>query len=307
MRLHHLFRLFFIFALCLATLGAEARPVYQIRHQTGVVYGQADGRDLTMDVFYPNQNANGKGLICVVSGGFFSGRPILAELSWLLEAIARQSGYTVFAVMHGSPPEFVVPEMVPQITRAVRYIRHHGSEYKIDPERLGIMGFSSGGYLALMMGVKGDGGNPAAADPVERAPSRVQAVVAFFPPTDFLNYGGDFNMSIHNGLLGWFRGMLVKPARPKMSLEDEKAVGRAVSPRYYVSAGSAPTLLIHGDRDPLVPLQQSEIFLKAMRQAGAECSLRVKRGAGHGWHNMAPDLREAADWFDRHLGGAKEK
>ena len=234
----------------------------------------------------------------MASGGFFSGPKLLEAFKPTIQALAEMSGYTFFAVQHGPQPDFVVAEIYPQIARAVRFIRLNARRFGVDPDHLGIMGFSSGGYLSLMRGVTGDDGNPKSADPVERASSRVQAVVAFFPPTDFLNYGTSGTLDVGTGVLKDFRLAFVHQAKlPK----DEKAMGRSISPIYKVTKDDAPTLLIHGDQDSLVPIQQSQIFQAALRKAGVECALRVKKGANHGWNDMQPDLNATVEWFNRHL------
>jgi dipeptidyl aminopeptidase/acylaminoacyl peptidase len=151
-----------------------------------------------------------------------------------------------------------------------------------------------------MTGVRGNDGVTTSTDPVERTSSRVQAVVAFFPPTDFLHYGGQAGPALNLGLTNWFRSIGLGVVPPQTS---EKELGRALSPRYDVTRSAAPTLLIHGDLDPIVPLQQSEVFLEAMRAAGAPCQLRIKRGAGHGWADMGSDLHAAMEWFGRYLNG----
>src|SRR5438094_5446444 len=150
-----------------------------------VIYGRKYGLALTMDVFTPKK-ANGVGVIFVVSGGWFSGPQAIHPV---LAAPLLKRGYTVFAVVHGSQPKFTVPEIVEDMHRAVRFIRHSAARFKIDPDRLGIYGASAGGHLSLMMGNAGKAGDPKAADPVDRLSSRVNAVACFFPPTDFLNFG----------------------------------------------------------------------------------------------------------------------
>ena len=151
-----------------------------------MIYGRKFGTALTMDVFTPKQDANGLGVILVVSGGWFSSHEAIrpAFVTPLLER-----GYTVFAVVHGSQPKFTIPEILQDMNRAVRFIRYHAKDYGIDPDRIGIYGGSAGGHLSLMQGTAGDEGDPKAKDPVDRVSSRVQAVACFFPPTDFLNYG----------------------------------------------------------------------------------------------------------------------
>ena len=114
-------------------------------------------------------------------------------------------GYTIFAVVHGSQPKYTIPEILLDMHRAVRYVRHNAKQYDVDPGRIGIYGGSAGGHLSLMQGTAGNAGNPTAVDPVERASSRVQAVACFFPPTDFLNYGKEGQEALGAGILKNFR------------------------------------------------------------------------------------------------------
>ena len=74
-----------------------------------------------------------------------------------------------------------------------------------------------------------------------------------------------------------------------------------VSPLYHVTKGSAPALIIHGDADKLVPIQQAELIIAKFKDAGVPCELVVKKGAGHGWAGMDKDLPTLADWFDKYL------
>ena len=78
-------------------------------------------------------------------------------------------------------------------------------------------------------------------------------------------------------------------------------IGRQISPINHVSADDPPTLIIHGDADKLVPIQQAEILVKKLQEAGVEAKLVAKPGAGHGWANIGKDVAVIADWFDAHL------
>ena len=169
----------------LPTLAADKDADLFTRRED-VIYGRKFGMALTMDVFTPQENANGAAVIWVTSGGWFSSREAI-NIDFLREPLAR--GYTVFAVMHGSQPKYTIPEAIADMQRSVRYIRTHADEFHIDPQRIGVSGGSAGGHLSLMLGMAGDQGNPEAKDPVDRASCRVQAVACYFPPTDFLNYG----------------------------------------------------------------------------------------------------------------------
>src|SRR5262245_60770857 len=165
-----------LLVLCSAAPGAAADEPNYTRVED-VVYGRKFGTALTLDVFTPKQNANGAGLVWVVSGGWFSTHDAVG-LPFVEEFLNR--GYTVFAVVHGSQPKFTIPEILQDMHRSVRFIRSRAGEYKIDGERIGIYGGSAGGHLSLMQGTAGDKGNADAKDPVERQSSRVQAVACFF-------------------------------------------------------------------------------------------------------------------------------
>ena len=151
-----------------------------------VIYGRKYGTALTMDVFTPKKDANGAAVIWVVSGGWFSAHEGI-NTGFFNEYLKR--GYTVFAVVHGSQPKYTIPEILQDMHRAVRFIRTHAKDYKIDPERIGIYGGSAGGHLSLMQGTAGTKGDPNAKDAIDRASSRVQAVCDFCGPTDIGKLG----------------------------------------------------------------------------------------------------------------------
>ncbi len=286
---------------------ADAAP--EFTRTQDVIYGRKYGLALTLDVFAPKR-ANGKGVLFVVSGGWFS-RP--ESISGLFVFPFVKRGYTVFAVVHGSQPKFTVPEIVDDLHRAVRFARHNAARFKVDPGALGIYGGSAGGHLSLMMGTAGKDGDPKARDPVDRASSRVQAVACFFPPTDFLNFGGKGKELLGRGLQPPFTAAVDfhefdKDKALFVPVTDEKrqrAIMRDISPAHHVDARDAPALLIHGDKDKLVPLQQSELILAKYKEAGVPAELIVREGAAHGWPTLVLDLEKFADWFDKHLAAAK--
>lgn len=283
---------------------ADDEPTYE--RAEDVVYGRKHGMALTLDVFTPKQDANGLGLIWVVSGGWFSAHEAIND------GFARpmlDRGYTVFAVVHGSQPRFSIPEILDDMHRAVRYIRHNAEEYGIDPDRIGIYGGSAGCHLSLMQGLAGEEGDAEARDPVDGESSRVQAVAGFFPPTDFLNYGKQGEVALGTGILEGFKAPfdfreLDPERRVYVPITDEARrleIGRQISPVTHVDADDPPVLLIHGDADQLVPIQQSERVIEALDEAGVEAKLVVEPGAGHGWPGLLDDLETLADWFDEHL------
>src|SRR5439155_7212876 len=177
------------------------------------------GTALTLDVFQPVKT-NGLGIALMISGGWFSAheaintkfcRPLLDH------------GYTVFAVVHGSQPKFVVTEIVPDIHRAIRFIRHNASRWGVDPNRFGITGGSAGGHLSLTMAVRGAKGDPKAKDEVDRESSEVQCVACFFPPTDFLNYSEPGEDAVGVGVLKDFKAAFGPRAD---TVEERQKLGR---------------------------------------------------------------------------------
>jgi acetyl esterase/lipase len=286
-------------------ISARAAEPNYTRHED-IIYGRKYGVALTLDVFTPKSNPNGAGVIFAVSGGFFSSHESINP-GFFAEFLNR--GYTVFAVVHGSQPKFTIPEILEDMNRAARYIRFHAADYHVDPDRLGITGGSAGGHLSLMQGTTGRDGDPKAKDPVDRVSSKVQAVACLFPPTDFLNYGGEGIEALGTGRLRGFKAPfefqeLDPKTRAFVLITDpakRREIGRQISPIDHVDAHAAPTLIIHGDADNLVPIQQAQIFIAKLKEAGVPAELVVKPGAGHGWKGLDQDMKTLADWFDKYL------
>jgi acetyl esterase/lipase len=278
--------------------------------QEDVIYSRKFGTALTMDVFTPKSGANGAAVIVVISGGFRSSHE---QINPAVAKPLLAHGYTVFAVVHGSQPRFQIPEIIEDMNRAVRFIRHHAKDYGIDPNRIGVTGGSAGGHLSLMLGMAGANGDPKAKDPVDRESSRVQAVACFFPPTDFLNWGSSGHELIHaTDHQPPFRPSFDYRQRDQKTnlferITDEtklRQIAHDISPIYYVTPDDPPTFIMHGDKDNLVPLQQSEIFIAKLKEAGVECKLVVKKGGGHPWPDLIKDFDKIVDWFDGHLNKA---
>jgi acetyl esterase/lipase len=257
-----------------------------------VIYGHKAGMALTYDVIRPTENANGAVVLFMVSGGWVSTwappeTVVRAEKRGLnlFEKIVDR-GYTLVLLRHGSSPYFKVPDAVADVKLAVRHVRQQASNWNADPQRIGVCGGSAGGHLSLVLGTMGDDGDPDAAIELEKTASHVQAVAAYFPPTDIREYVN------HKTLSRQF---------PAIVFPDDEAVD--VSPLLSVTKRSAPTLLIHGDKDELVPISHSERFHEAMQKAGAVCELIVMPGAAHGFPGAQGQQAETAllDWFDRHL------
>jgi acetyl esterase/lipase len=304
-------RFWCLFLVAVPMSAGSLRAEEPVKRTRDVIYGRHSGLALTMDVFQPAK-PNGAAVVMIVSGGFASSPEKIAP-AFAAEMLKR--GYTVFAVIHASQPKFTVPEIAEDVARAVRFIRHNAKDYGIDPERIGAGGASSGGLMSLLVGTARVEGDAKAKDPVDRESSRVRAVAAFFPPTDYLNYGKPGNelleITVHPPEIRAPYDFHEFDARrglyQRVTDKDKlRAIYRSISPIYRVTPNTAPTLLIHGDRDELVPLQQSELFMARLKEVKVPVRLEVKKGAGHGWLTILDDVPMTADWFDEHLLGKKK-
>jgi acetyl esterase/lipase len=287
-------------AAMLAALGAAAEtdaPPYE--HRMNLTYAEVHGIGLLFDVFVPAGEPNGLGVVDVASGAWYSDRGKIRdhERARFYDILCGR-GYTVFAVRPGSRTRFTGAEMVDHLKKGIRYVKAHADDYGIDPGRLGIVGASAGGHLALMATVTAEPGNPESQDAENRQDTHIHAAAVFFPPTDFLDWEGkpaNFerlgNILALNGVDG-------------MAEEEVHARAEALSPARLVKAPLPPILMIHGDADEVVPLQQSERMLEALSAAGCEAELIVKPGGAHPWPTIHEEVAVLADWLDEKLSPA---
>lgn len=255
-----------------------------------VVYGHKDGLALTFDVI-PSPKPNGAAILAIQSGGWYSPyrepKDLVPQYRYLLD-----KGFTIIVLRHGSAPKYTVPDAVEDVRRAVRVIRLRAAEWGIDPNRLGATGASAGGHLTLMLATTGDDGDPNAKDPILRTSSHIAAGVALCPPTDIRTWPENPPDAIK----------AIPALKPPLAFPPEKAAG--VSPLVQVTEKCAPVLMIHGDKDPLVPIDHSTNMLAALKKAKVTGELLTIEGAGH---SFSPDQAvkqvgpALVTWFEKHL------
>ena len=176
-----------VLGLCGELSGAAETPYVQ--HEN-IVYGEIHGIGLLMDVFTPQGNSNGLGVIDVISGAWHSDRSKIHdhERAQTFDILCRK-GYTVFAIRPGSVTKFSVAEMLDNLKLGIRWVKIHADEYKIDPDRLGLMELRPAAISRVWRPLR----RTQYRIPTTRAlesDASVKAVAVFFPATDFLDYGG---------------------------------------------------------------------------------------------------------------------
>jgi acetyl esterase/lipase len=274
---------------------ADERLPY--KQNKDVVYAEVHGTGLLMDVFTPVAKPNGLAVIDIASGAWYSDRTKIRDHTLAqVYTIFCSRGYVVFAVRPGSKTRYTAAEMDRNLKSAIRYVKAHAADYKIDPDRLGLMGGSAGGHLATLAALTPEPAKASAPNPTDRHDTSVRAVGAFFPPTDFLDWDGD--TAIRIDILG---PLLFVGGGRGHSQEEIKEAAKAVSPLHRVQKPRIPFLLIHGDADKVVPLSQSKRLVEAISKAGGSADLIVKPGGGHPWLTISEEVKVMADWFDKQL------
>jgi acetyl esterase/lipase len=215
-----------------------------------------------------------------------------------LPLVAR--GYAVASINYRLSQHAVFPAQIEDCKAAIRWLRANAGTYKLNPERIGVWGASAGGHLVALVGTSGGvfdhEGKLGNAD----QSNRVQAVVDFFGPTDFLQMDAhavpgarlkhDLPASAESRLIG---GAIQ---------ENVEKVGRA-NPIKYVTSDAPPFLIVHGEQDPLVPCHQSELLYEALKGARSDVTFYKIAGAGHGGPEFNTDMMRATvqAFFDKHL------
>ncbi len=201
-------------------------------------------------------------------------------------------GYAVAAINYRFSQHALFPAQIEDCKAAIRWLRANAAKYHLDPDHIGVWGSSAGGHLVAMLGTAGGIKEFDKGDNLDQS-SRVQCVVDFFGPAEMLTMGklADKPGTVVAKLIGG-------------PVQDNKEKARAASPLTYVSKDSAPFLIMHGDRDDLVPLAQSQTLAAALQKAGVEATLVVVKGSGHGGPTfITPEYRQLIeDFFARHLG-----
>ena len=298
-----------------ASARVEAAPAAV---EKNVVYGMYSGLALLMDVYRPAK-PNGAAIVAIQGSGWYvpmryDAAPITSRTGVIAYGQnLADAGYIVFAINHRAAPRFRFPAQIEDAQRAVRFIRAHAGDYGVDPQRIGAYGSSSGGHLASLLGLMDSPGDPANADPVERQSAKVRAVVALFPPTDLRTLNTQRGLA-HIALMGFqYQDPATRIPGAVREGEFENIQYALASPVTHVTRDDAPMLLMHGDADDVVPIDQSTTLEAALKAAGVEVRFIKVPGGGHGEDfrfakddpRLPDQFGETRRWFDAHLKPAR--
>ncbi len=272
-------------------------------------YGSVVGEDLLLDVLTPDPRPAGllPALVWVHGGGWESGDK-RGGFSDTFGPMVARAGFVFVSVNYRLSDRALFPAQLHDVKSAVRWVRAHADGLGIDPERIGVWGHSAGGHLAALIGTTGDVTELEGESGSPGFSSRVQAVVALSPATDFLEIPD-----------GWPH---VEPRRATEKLvggplEERAELVRLANPMTHIRAGTPPFLIVHGADDGVVPVEQAVKLAGALEAAGCETTLEVLPGADHWFASevrgvTTPDAlrkigQQAIAFFNQHLRTASDQ
>jgi acetyl esterase/lipase len=244
-------------------LMARRPPMMEVANaaiQRDLVYKRVNGAVLTLDLYCPEKVSGPLPVIVWIhGGGWRRGRKEQCPAVALV-----QDGYAVASIDYRLTSTAPFPAQIEDCKAAVRWLRANASTYHLDPDRIGVWGYSAGGHLAALLGtsggvpeLEGDGDNM-------QYSSQVQAVCDVAGPADLpaMTNLGPRRISAIEGLLGG-------------PLEKDKAKAIVASPIHYISKNDPPFLIVHGEADRVVPVEQSQRFYEELRKAGVNATLKI--------------------------------
>jgi acetyl esterase/lipase len=226
---------------------------------TDILYCPAENSAQKMDVYFPDSGGPWPALVYVHGGSWMRGDK--TEAVMFASGLTAQ-GYLVVSINYSLYPPARFPAMIQDVKCAVRSLRAHASEYNIDPNRIGAMGVSAGGHLVSLLGTSDQSDGWDVGEYLDQS-SRVKAVIAMAPVTDLSR---NF---------------------PNADIEAMRHVGFGAdnivqaSPITHVTSDDPPFLLIHGDRDEVVPYEQSQLMYDRLVQMNVPAQLVIVKNAGH--------------------------
>jgi acetyl esterase/lipase len=248
-----------------------------------------------LDLFLP-KDGNNSPLIIRIHGGAWLGGNKTGEGP---QDYVR-NGYAVASIGYRLSQHAIFPAQIQDCKSAIRFLRANAQKYNLDPNRFAVWGPSAGGHLAALVGTTGDVKEFDVGENLNVS-SKVQAVVDYFGPIDLLRMdeGREPNSMYH-----------ISPDSPESKLIggnvlDNPEKAKKASPITYITKDTPPFLIVHGDKDPLVPHRQSEILEAALKKAGIPVTLYIVKGGVHGGFKDPNVPKLTKEFFEKYLKNKK--
>lgn len=251
---------------CCLALASAADPDVRVAHDLPFL---GEGRAEKLDLYLPAKVDKGQrfpGIVIIHGGGWTGGTKRGAREQNIGTTLAKH-GYVCISIDYllAAKDKPVWPQNLHDCKTAVRWLRSHADKYHVDVNRIGVIGGSAGGHLALMVGLTGREAGLDPKEPYGAFSCQVQAVIDLYGPADLTHRGRD-----HVMLPG--------------TLADKPELYKQASPVTYARKGNPPVLILHGTKDATVPVEQSQRMADALKKAGVEHELVLVEGAPHSFH-----------------------
>ncbi|QDT63794.1 alpha/beta hydrolase fold domain-containing protein [Calycomorphotria hydatis] len=251
-----------------------AFDIESVEVQKDFAYAGTDNPRQRLDLYLPKERKSDKlPVVAYIHGGGWKNGDKSRGVSFLRRVLG-DGNYAGVSIGYRLTDEAQWPEQIYDCKAAIRWIRAHADEYELDADRIAVWGTSAGGHLVCALGTSGDVSELEGelGEHLDQS-SRVNCVVNFYGPTDFLTMGRDTANTAEALLLGG-------------AVPEVPDVAKAASPLTYVSKDDPPFLHMHGTKDPLVPYAQAVTLHEALVNAGAPSILVKVEGGGHGFREQ---------------------
>jgi acetyl esterase/lipase len=286
---------------------AQEIPREHIRVEKDVVYAVVDGHKLTLDIAYPDNLIEPAPAIVDIPGGAWRNvRKSAEDAIWY-----AQQGFVGVSITHRTSDIAIFPAAVHDCKTVIRWLRANAKKYSLNPDKIGVTGFSSGGHLAALLGTSGGDPYLEGKGGYSEYSSRVQAVVDNFGPTDFLR----MNDVRFADFIDHFDAQSPESLFLGGPIKEKPELVRLANPITYIDPQDPPIWIGHGEKDGMVIISQSELLYEALEKAGVETEFVRVKNADHMYRpspsgaTVSPSVEElnrmGIGWFKKWLGEPK--
>lgn len=255
-----------------------------------VQFGRANGASLLLDILQPDPLPPSPAPVAVwIHGGGWEAGDKQGGLDLSLNPVMVQAGFVAVSINYRLSDHALYPAQIHDAKAAIRWLRANAAELGIDPDRIGVWGHSAGGHLSALLGTTGDLPELEGESGAPGYSSRVQAVVPVSPPTDFLALPPGWNnvepRSATSKLIGG-------------PLEERRDLVRLANPIAHIRPGTSPFLIIHGEDDEIVPVEQAQLLHDALLRSGADSTFVRLPNADHALAAPKLGITSTDAWAD---------